>query len=237
MKRENCILIKLTGELFISPQDHAKDPCLLREVIRQIARLREQFHVGIVIGGGNYFRGSIQGKKLGMQPWHAHTVGMFATIMNGLVMADLLEQNNVPNTLFSALPCPNAGTTITPEAVCAAREANHIMIFAGGTGNPFFTTDTNAVLRTLQIGATELWKASGVDGIYDQDPQKNASARLLKRVSYHDALEQKLGIMDLSALALAAEHALRIRVFSIYGADALLRAAEDKDFGSVIETK
>lgn len=235
MKHDGRILIKLTGELFGTNTQKDRQSDQLHAVIQQIAALHKQYNIGIVVGGGNLFRGSIQGKQHHMNAWRAHTVGMFATIMNGLILADLFEQQAIPYSLFSAIPCPQAGLPITPEAVKQALDMNHVMIFSGGTGNPYFTSDTNAVLCALRIGATDLWKASTIDGIYDADPQQNRNAQLLKNLSYQKAIERHLGIMDLSALALAAEHQLRIRVFSIFTPDALLNASRDENFGSIIE--
>jgi uridylate kinase len=108
-------------------------------------------------------------------------------------------------------------------------------VFTGGTGNPFFTTDTNAVLRGLQIDAAEIWKATNVDGVYDTDPRKKPAATLLKRITYIEALQKKIGIMDSTAFALAEQHNLKIRVFDIFSPDAIVRAAYEQDFGSVLE--
>jgi len=234
MSRPKNILIKLTGEIFSAATNQAVNSSIATQAIKQIAQLHRDYQIGIVIGGGNYFRGSIQGKSLGLQPWYAHSIGMFATVMNGLTLMDLLSQHAVPTALFSALDCPLAGNAITPEAIHTAIQKHECLIFSGGTGNPYFTTDTNAVLRALQIGAQELWKATDVDGIYDQDPHKNPRAQRINEIRYHEALEKKLGIMDFSALALAAEHQLTIRVFDISAPDALLLAARDPKFGSVI---
>lgn len=232
-KQRKIILIKLTGEIFVSNETQRGQLCV-HQVVDQIARLHQDYQLGIVIGGGNYFRGSKQGVQLGLTPWHAHTIGMFATVMNGLTLANLLEKTGVHTALFSALGCPEAGHPITPASIDEAIDQKRCLIFSGGTGNPFFTTDTNAVLRALEIGADTVWKAGPADGVYDSDPAVNKSAHLLPDVTFEKALELKLQIMDMAALALAAENNIRIRVFDVFEKDSLIKAAQDQHFGSLM---
>lgn len=229
------ILLKLTGEVFLSPVSRSLDNTVLLNLIDQIKSLQHTHQFGIVIGGGNFFRGSQQGVTLGISPSVGHQVGMLATMMNALLIKDLFESNNLPATILSAIDCPEVGSAISQQTINAALDLGKIIIFAGGTGNPFFTTDTTAILRGLQIQADEIWKGTHVDGVYDADPNKNLSAKLIKRVSYNAALEKKLGIMDATAFALASTHKKIVRIFSIFEPEALIQAAQNPDFGSTIE--
>lgn len=235
MEAKKRILLKLTGEIFLSSDKKTLSPVSLHAIIAQIKQLAPSHQFGIVVGGGNFFRGSIQGKTMGMTPSMGHQVGMLATMMNGIILKDLLEQNDMPTSLFSAIPCPEIGSAISQQAIDNALHKNNTLIFIGGTGNPFFTTDTNAVLRGLQIRAEQIWKGTSVNGVYDADPHKVPTAQLLKTASYHDALNKQLGIMDATAFALAQQHKQCIRVFNIFSPDALIKAATDNSIGSIIQ--
>jgi uridylate kinase len=188
------------------------------------------------MGGGNFFRARKQGVMWGMQQAPADTVGMLATVMNGLIWADLLTQAQVPTVVLSALSIPGLVQPISHETITHAQKNNNIIIFTGGTGNPYFTTDTAAVLRGLQMGAREIWKATGVDYIFDADPAQNPQAHPIKNISYHDFIEKKLGIMDLTAITMAQENNIIIRVFNIFTPQALFNAAHDKTIGSTISS-
>jgi uridylate kinase len=227
------ILLKLTGELVHDAQGNLASRPML-EVIAQIKKLSLTHSFGIVLGGGAFFRGSIQGKALGLTSQAGHYCGMLATMMNGIIFKDLLDQHNINATLFTALSTPEIGSAISQQAIQEAQEKNHVLIFTGGTGNPYFTTDTNAILRGLQIQAHEIWKGTNVAGIYDCDPRSHLDAQFIKKLTYHEALERKLSFMDATALALAQEHCQKIRVFDIYSSDALIKAAQDQEFGSLI---
>lgn len=228
------ILLKITGEVFISPVTGKIDNSVLIHLIEQIKSLHATHQFGIVMGGGNFFRGSQHGSALGISASVGHQVGMLATMMNALLIKDLFESNAVPAVVLSAIDCPEVGAAISAQTIQAALNAGAIIIFAGGTGNPFFTTDTTAVLRGLQIQADEIWKGTHIDGVYDSDPKNNSSAQFLKRISYHTALEKKLGIMDATAFALAATHQQVLRIFSIFEDNCLIKAATNNNFGSTI---
>ena len=218
------ILLKLTGNVL------DKGPALLENIAAQIKQLDQTF--GIVIGGGNFFRGARQSKELHISEHTGHKIGMLATIMNGLIIQDIFEQAGITTTLFSALPCETVALPISPQGLHKALRDSHCVIFSGGTGNPYFSTDTTAVVRALQMKAKQIWKATKVEGIYSADPQKDTTAELLKNVTYQQALEQDLGIMDATAFALAKDHDLELRVFNIFSDNALIQAAQDPHFGS-----
>lgn len=234
MQNKKRILLKLTGEAFISTANNNLNPTLVNDLFLQIKQLSKTHQFGLVIGGGNFFRGKQHGKAMGISQPVGHQIGMLATLMNGLMVKDILEQNGVMAALFSAITCPEIASSISQQAIENALLKDQVIIFAGGTGNPFFSTDTTAVLRSLQINADQIWKASHIDGVYSADPKQNPEAKLLKNITYQYALEQKLGIMDATAFTLAAEHKQTIRVFSAFEPNALIKASQEKDFGSTI---
>ncbi len=235
MSVKKRILLKLTGEVFLDQKNKQLTMIIISDIISQIKQLQETHQFGIVVGGGNFFRGNVHGKQLGITPSVGHQIGMLATMMNGLILNDLLEQNDLQTSLLCAMPSPEVGKPISQETISHAIKNNHIMVFTGGTGNPFFTTDTNAILRALQMSADEIWKGTGVDGVYNTDPRTNKNAQLLKTVSFAQALQQKLSIMDATAYALAERYNQTVRVFDIFSPNALLNSAHDKQFGSIIQ--
>ncbi|MBD3231793.1 UMP kinase [Candidatus Dependentiae bacterium] len=225
----NTIVIKLSGELFKN-----NSPDLISNIVKQIKKLKKDYNIAIVLGAGNILRGNEHQKKIGIKATTAHTAGMIATIINGLIIQDFLEKEKVDAQLFSAINCPEVACVIKQTTIDNALSQNKCLIFVGGTGNPFFTTDTNAVLRTLQIGATEMWKGTKVEGIYSTDPLKNKKAKLYKQISYDEVINQNLKIMDLTAIKLAQENKIKIKVFNIFEKDALIKASKNKTFGSYI---
>lgn len=235
MSARTKIILKLTGQAFADRSSGAPSAVLINELIVQIKELHPTHQFGIVVGGGNFFRGNYQGKELGLSPSSGHQIGMLATCMNGLILKDLLEQAGLPALVLSALAAPELGDPISARTVSAALSTGATLIFVGGTGNPFFTTDTTAVLRGLQIGAAQIWKATKTDGVYEQDPFHFPQARLLKTVSFAHALHHNLGIMDATAFALAAQYQQPIRVFNAFAPACLLHAARIHDFGSTIQ--
>jgi uridylate kinase len=235
MSTKKRILLKLTGGVFLDKDTKQLSATTLVSIIKQIKQLNASHQFGIVVGGGNFFRGDQHSKLFGLTPGVGHSVGMLATMMNGLILTDLFEQHDLPTSLLCALPCPEIGKSISHERIACGLKKNRTLIFAGGTGNPFFTTDTNAILRALQIAADEIWKATDTDGIYDADPHKKPDAHLLKTVSFDQALQHKIGIMDPSAYILAQQYGQTVRVFNIFTPDALLRVAQDKNFGSILQ--
>lgn len=235
MSIKKRILLKLTGMVFLDRTTGKLSSNTILHLIDQIKRLNEQCQFGFVIGGGNFFRGSTCSKVLGIEPAVGHQIGMLATMMNGLILHSLLENNGVHAQLFCATPSPEIGKPTSQQAINNALENNQTLIFTGGTGNPFFTTDTNAVLRALQIEADEIWKGTDVDGVYSSDPRTTPSAKRLEKISFSDAIQQKIGVMDLTAYAMAEQYKKKIRVFDIFTPDALIHAATNQSFGSILE--
>lgn len=235
MKSKQTILLKLTGEILSMTPHHSIDGSMVRTIAQQIRQLSQTHYFGIVIGGGNFFRGNKQGTALGLSPSVGHQIGMLATMMNGLIVKDIFEQQGVCSTLFSAIPSSEIGIPISNQAIKSALDRGDCTIFSGGTGNPFFTTDTTAMLRGLQIEADYVWKGTNVDGIYTADPRIFPEAHMMKRVSYQDALNNNLKILDATAFVLAKEHNLKIRVFNIFKDNALINASQNEEFGSIVE--
>ncbi len=228
------ILLKLTGEAFLSTQNHNLNPDVINSIIAQIKQLEARIQFGIVVGGGNFFRGNEHGKRMGITPAVGHQIGIIGTLMNGLMIKDLLEQHNLKASLLTAFTCPEIGIPISDQAIGNTLNRGDTLVFAGGAGNPFFSTDTTAVLRGLQMKADQVWKASHIDGVYNADPRKDSSAKLMPELTYKYALDNKLGIMDATAFTLAAEHKQIIRVFSALSPNAIIQAAENPHFGSTI---
>lgn len=234
MKSKQTILLKITGEVLMT-SENLIDDSKVRTIAHQIKQLKETHYFGIVIGGGNFFRGSKQGVRLGLSPSVGHQIGMLATMMNGLIIRDLFEQEGLRSTLFTAIPSSEIGVPISDQGIKNALNNDVCVIFAGGTGNPFFTTDTTAVLRGLQINADCVWKGTNVDGIYTADPRLSSDAQLIKRTTYQEVLDKNLRILDATAFVLAKEHRLKIRVFNIFSNDAIINAAQHDDVGSIVE--
>lgn len=233
MDEKKRVLLKITGTIFLDTKQGLSAQ-RITPVITQIKKLHATHRFGIVIGGGNIFRGGNDSTSLGITINTGHQVGMLATMINGLFLHDLLSQEGLASTLFCATPSTAIGTAITPDTIAEAHAKDHVAIFAGGTGNPFFTTDTNAILRSLQWGSQEVWKGTNVDGVYNKDPQKHPDAQRLNALTHKQAIEQHLGIMDLTAYAMAAQHNQTVRVFNIFEIDALLHAAQNNQFGTYI---
>ena len=229
----STILLKLTGNIFADQKTNELTNKWATSVAQQIKKL-DNYQFGIVIGGGNFFRGNQQGVKLNLIPDIAHQIGMLATMMNGLMLQDIFYQQNIYTTILSALDCPSVGNPITTATIIDAFNEHQVIIFVGGTGTPFVTTDTAAVIRALQIGSKEIWKATSVDGIYTADPKKTRGASRIKKLSYEQAIANSLEFMDPTALLMAHSYQINTRVFNIFEKDALLKTQRDKNFGSLI---
>jgi uridylate kinase len=230
----SLVLIKLSGE-YLFGNTTAASVSLLSSIIEQIKDLQNTHKFGFVVGGGNFFRASRQGVDLDLRQPVADSVGMLATVMNGLILQDFFKKAQVESEVLSAFEIPGVVKTISNRSVEMALSDDKVIVFVGGTGNPFFTTDTCAVLRALQIGSKLVWKATNVDGVYDADPRNNSTAKFLKQLSYTEFMAQNLKALDLTAISLAQQYSVKIRVFNIFAENALKRAASDLDFGSTIE--
>jgi uridylate kinase len=231
------ILIKLSGELLsigsASGQPSASAPPI-RNIISQIKKLSEKYHVGLVVGGGNFFRGDQHGKALGISGTARHTAGMLATMINGILLQDLFNQEEKESVLLSAIDCPLVADEITHGNIEKAKLENKIIIFVGGTGKPFFTTDTAAVQRAIQMGSKTVFKATKVDGVYTSDPKTDPHAKKIKTLTCKETLDRGLKIVDTAALEAAEKNGITFRIFCGFESGALVRAVKDEGFGSTI---
>jgi uridylate kinase len=214
------VLLKISGEALMGSRDYGLDPDTVNRIAKDVRDVRKLgVEVCLVVGGGNIFRG-ISGAATGMERATADYMGMLATVINSLAMQGALEQLGVQTRVQSAIPMATVAEPYIRRRAVRHMEKGRVVIFAAGTGNPFFTTDTAAALRASEMGCDVLLKGTKVDGVYDSDPVKNAKAKRLERLSYRDVLTQDLGVMDHAAISLARENNIPILVFSIYDSGA-----------------
>lgn len=229
------ILLKISGELFGSPKHGVLDLAVIQSLVDQIKALQKTHQFGLVIGAGNFFRGAKADGNLKLSRTTADLVGMLGTMMNGAMLQDIFEQHGIKTTILSALHIPELGRGVNNHRINDAFDNNSLIIFTGGTGLPFMTTDTAAVVRALQMDAIELWKATKVDYLYDKDPATESDAKPIFTCTHHEVFAKQLRAMDLTALTLAAENRLTIRIFNLFASDALIHVAKDVNFGSTIK--
>lgn len=230
------ILLKLSGEALMGNLEFGIDPDMIHRVAGEIAQLSEAgVEVAVVIGGGNIFRGAglAQG---GIERVTGDQMGMLATVMNSLAMQDALEKTGRFCRVMSSLPIPEVCEDYIRRRAVRHLEKGRVVIFAAGTGNPFFTTDSAASLRASEIDADLLLKATKVDGVYNADPMKDASAVRYDRLRYDDAIASKLGVMDATAMVLCRDNDIPMRVFNIYELGNLPKVVlEGAELGTYVE--
>jgi len=234
-KKYKRILLKLSGEELMGEEGFGIDPKVLDRMALEIGQLVGiGVQVGLVIGGGNLFRGAAL-HEAGMERVTGDHMGMLATMMNGLAMRDALDRNNISARVMSAIPMSGVVEHYDRRTAVRYLASGDVVIFSAGTGNPFFTTDSAACLRGIEIGAEIVLKATKVDGVYSADPMKDPTATMYTRLTYDDALQQKLGVMDLTAICLCREHDMPLRVFRMSKPGALLSIVVGGDEGTLIE--
>ncbi|ARC53274.1 UMP kinase [Candidatus Riesia pediculischaeffi] len=231
------ILLKISGEILRGSQNYGIDPIVLNRIVIEIKELVElSVQVGIVIGGGNFFRGNWL-EKFGTKRVTADHMGMLVTIINGLAMNDALNQINVQNDLMSAIPLDGICKRYNWIDAINLLRNNRVVIFSAGTGNPFFTTDSAACLRGIEIKADLILKATKVDGIYSSDPFRSDDAKLYKNLTYQEVIKKELKIMDLTAFDLARNYNFPIRIFNINKSGALRRIIMGSNEGTLVSSK
>ncbi|WP_038033651.1 UMP kinase [Thermopetrobacter sp. TC1] len=209
------ILLKISGEALMGARDYGLDMDMVDRVAGEIAQAHAQGHeIGLVIGGGNIFRG-LAGAAAGMERASADYMGMLATVMNALAMQNALHRIGVDARVMSAIPMPTVCESFARPRAVRHLEKGRVVIFAAGTGNPYFTTDTGAALRAAEMGCDALFKGTSVDGIYSDDPKKNPDAERFDTISYDEILKRNLKVMDAAAIALARDNRIPLVVFSI----------------------
>ncbi len=230
----NRILLKLSGEALSGAEDFGIDPKVLDRMaleVKQIISLGVQ--VGMVIGGGNLFRGASL-HKAGMERVTGDHMGMLATVMNALAMRDALERANISTRAMSAIQMTGIVEQYDRRSALRYLKSGDVVIFSAGTGNPFFTTDSAACLRGIEINADLILKATKVDGVYSSDPSIDSSAVKFDNLTYDEVIEKRLGVMDLTAICLSRDHQIPIKVFSMQRPGALLDNVVGKADGTLI---
>ncbi len=228
------ILLKLSGEALGGEQGIGICPDAVRNMARQIEEVRERgVQVVIVIGGGNIFRG-LAGSERGIERATGDYMGMLATVINSLALMDALEKLGVATRVQSAITMSQVAEPFIRRRAERHLEKGRVVIFGGGTGNPFFSTDTAAALRANEIGADVVLKATKVDGIYDSDPKTNPKARRYDRISYQEALQKRLKVMDSTAFSLCMDNKMPIIVFDFFKAHNLRRVVMGEKVGTLV---
>ncbi|MES0383130.1 MAG: UMP kinase [Hyphomicrobium sp.] len=229
------LLLKLSGEALMGNSSYGIDMEVVDRLARDVAEaVAEGCQIAVVIGGGNIFRG-LAGAAKGMDRATADYMGMLATVMNALAFQNALEHANTPARVLSAIPMPTVCESYVRPKALQRLASGHVVIFAAGTGNPFFTTDTAATLRAIEMGCQVVAKATKVDGVYDADPVANPGAKRFERLSYAEVLSRDLKVMDGAAIALARDNGLPVIVFSIEEPGNLLKMLQGKARATVIE--
>lgn len=232
--RYKRVLLKLSGEALMGEGRYGIDPEVTERLALQVKGLHaDGVEVGIVVGGGNIFRG-LAGSAKGMDRAQADYMGMLATVMNALALQDAFERTGVPCRVMSAIQMNEVCEPYIRRRAMRCLEKGEVVIFAAGSGNPYFTTDTAAALRACEIGAECLLKATKVDGIYDKDPVSCPDAVRFERISHHDVLVRGLQVMDSTAAALCQDNRMPIIVLNIEGEDNIKRALMGEPVGTVV---
>jgi uridylate kinase len=226
-------MLKLSGEVFAGSQDFGIDKPTLYEVAAQVKEVADKMEVVVVVGGGNIWRFR-DTTDSGIERTASDAMGMLATVMNSVALQSALEKLGVETRVLSAVNVPQLAEPFIKRRALRHLEKKRVVICAGGTGNPYFTTDSAAALRALELTCDVLLKATNVDGIYDRDPRKFPDANLLKTLTYQDALEKHLQVMDQAAFSLCQEQKLPIVVFNYFKKGNLLAAAMGKTIGTVV---
>ena len=235
MSDSRRVLLKLSGEAFADPEiGYGIDPTTVIRIAAEIAAAHANgTEMAVVVGGGNIFRGVSQAAK-GMDAASADYMGMLATVINALALRDALEKQGVPTRVQSAITMQQLAEPYIRLRAIRHLEKGRVVIFAAGTGNPFFTTDTAAALRAVEIGATVVLKATRVEGVYDSDPRENPDAEFHEELTYMDVLARELQVMDSTAITMCKEHGLPIRVFNILVPGNITKAVNGEPIGTVV---
>jgi uridylate kinase len=229
------ILLKLSGEALMGAQNYGIDTLVAESVAREVKAVHDLgIEIAIVVGGGNIFRG-VSKSAGNMDRGAADYIGMLATVMNAVVLQDALEQVNVYTRVMSAIDIPQLAEPFIRRRAIRHLEKKRVVIFAAGTGNPYFTTDSAAALRACEIGAEVIFKATKVDGIYSADPMKDPTATRFEKISYQEVLEKQLKVMDASAISLCMDNNLPIMVFNMKDSGNILKAiGGDMSIGTLV---
>jgi uridylate kinase len=228
------IILKVTGEVFAGPLNFGIDGGTVKAFAQEIKEVKELgCELALVIGGGNIFRGAVA-SEIGMDRASADTMGMLATVINSLALQDALEKLGVSTRVLSAIEMRQVAEPYIRRRATRHLEKGRVVIFAGGTGNPYFTTDTTASLRAMEIGAEVILKATKVDGVYDADPVKHAEAQRFEQLSYIEVLNRELKVMDSTAISLCMDNNLPIIVFNLMEKGNIKRVVSGEPIGTLV---
>lgn len=234
--RYGRILLKLSGEALQGDKGYGIDPAVLDVVADEIKQVRGMgVQVAVVIGGGNIFRGLKASVDAGMDRATADYMGMLATVMNAIALQDALERKGINTRVQSAITMQELAEPYIRRKAIRHLEKDRVVIFGAGTGNPFFTTDTAASLRGMEISADVIMKATGVNGVYDKDPKTHGDAVMFEKLSFIDALKMGLKVMDATALSLCMDNKMPVLVFNMHERGNVMRAVRGEKVGTVVE--
>lgn len=230
------VLLKLSGESLGGKNKSGIDADVLRYFASQIAAaVQNKTQIAIVIGGGNIFRG-LSSQAAEMDRVNADKMGMLATVINSLALADAVRNTGLDARVLTAFPIGTIGELYTKDTAMQYLKDGKVVIVAGGTGNPFFTTDTAAVLRAIEINADVILKGTRVDGVYDDDPEKNPQAKKFESITYREVIDKNLRVMDITAISMAMDNKLPIVVFDLGNKDNLIKIISGEKIGTIVET-
>jgi uridylate kinase len=231
------ILLKVSGESLAGEKKFGLDPETLRAIAREIKDVVDlKVEIGIVVGGGNIFRG-LEASAQGIDRAVADNMGMLATVVNALALQDALEKAGVPTRVMSAITMNEVAEPYIRRRAMRHLEKGRIVVFGAGTGSPYFTTDTAAALRATEIGAEAILKGTRVAGIYDRDPEKDAQAQMIPRLTYFEVLEKSLRVMDSTAITMAMEQHIPIIVFKLLEPGNMKKVVLGEEVGTIVETR
>ncbi len=228
------ILLKLSGEALMGQKPYGIDPAIVQSIAKDVSKVvSKNVQLAIVVGGGNIFRG-LKGSADGMDRATADYVGMLATVMNAISLQDGLERAGVETRVQTAIEMQEIAEPYIRRRAIRHLEKGRVVVFGGGCGNPFFTTDTTAALRAAEINADAVMKATKVDGVYDKDPNQYTNAKKYEKLTYHQVLTDEIAVMDSTAIALCKDNNIPILVFDIFKEGNISRAADGESIGSLI---
>lgn len=231
------ILLKMSGEALMGKGPRPIDPKVLDRMALEISHVYQLgVQIAIVIGGGNFFRGTAL-SEAGINRITGDYMGMLATLMNALALRDAFERSGLPVRVLSAIPMSGIVDLFNRRKAIHHLQQGRVIILAGGTGNPLVTTDSAASLRGIEIDADVVLKATNVDGVYSEDPVKNPKAKLYKHLTYEEALQKELAVMDLTAFCQCRDHNMPLRVFNLHKPEALLRVIMGEDEGTSVDRR
>ena len=229
------VLLKLSGEALLGDAEYGIDPGVVRDIAREVRdAVSEGIQAAVVVGGGNIFRG-LAASARGMDRATGDYMGMLATVINALALQDAIEKAGVPTRVLSAIEMRAVAEPYIRRRAIRHLEKGRVVVFAAGTGNPFFTTDSGAALRAIEVGADLLLKATKVDGVYDKDPKKHADAVRFEKLSYDEVIARDLQVMDTAAFALCRDSDLPLRIFDMSQPGVLLRILRGEDIGTLVQ--